>query len=41
VADFRNLWGKPPNARIVAENYPAAAFDELVNSVGQLARRIG
>ena len=41
VADFRNLWGHPPNARIVSENHPAAAFDELVASVGALARRLG
>ncbi|MET4590423.1 nucleoside hydrolase [Arthrobacter sp. 754] len=41
VADFRDLWGKPPNARIVTDNYPAAAFDELVASIGGLARRIG
>jgi purine nucleosidase len=40
VADYRNLWGQPPNARIVSDNNPAAAFDELVKSVGGLARRL-
>lgn len=40
VADYRNLWGHPHNARIVSENHPAAAFDELVGSVGALARRL-
>jgi purine nucleosidase len=40
VADYRNLWGQPPNARIVADIRPAAAFDELVKSVGGLARRL-
>lgn len=39
VADYRNLWGKPPNARIVSGNHPAAAFDELVSSLGALAAR--
>lgn len=40
VADYRNLWGHPHNARIVSENHPEAAFDELVESVGALARRL-
>ncbi|WP_423184406.1 nucleoside hydrolase [Arthrobacter sp. NyZ413] len=40
VADFRGLWGEPPNARIVVENHPAEAFDELVRSVGGLGRRL-
>ncbi|HEY8701209.1 MAG TPA: nucleoside hydrolase [Arthrobacter sp.] len=40
VADYRSLWGQPPNARIVSDNYPVAAFDELVKSVGSLARRL-
>ena len=41
VADFRGLWGEAPNARIVSENEPAAAFAEFVSSVGALARRLG
>ncbi|MGM9473118.1 nucleoside hydrolase [Pseudarthrobacter sp. YS3] len=41
VADYRDLWGKPPNARIVTDNHPAAAFEELVASIGGLARRMG
>jgi inosine-uridine nucleoside N-ribohydrolase len=40
VADYRNLWGHPHNARIVSENNPGAAFHELVESVGGLARRL-
>ncbi|MBT2532487.1 nucleoside hydrolase [Arthrobacter sp. ISL-48] len=40
VADYRNLWGHPHNARIVSDNNPRAAFDELVKSVGGLARRL-
>ncbi|MFF1254331.1 nucleoside hydrolase [Pseudarthrobacter sp. NPDC058329] len=41
VADFRGLWGQPPNARVVSVNYPDAAFRELVSAVGSLARRLG
>ncbi|WP_354189035.1 nucleoside hydrolase [Arthrobacter sp. UYCu712] len=41
VADFRGLWGLPPNARIVATNDPGQCFDELISSVGALARGIG
>lgn len=41
VADYRRLWGHAPNARIVSDNHPAAAFDELVASVGGMARRLG
>ncbi|MDR6507808.1 nucleoside hydrolase [Arthrobacter oryzae] len=41
VADYRALWGHPFNARIVSENHPEAAFDELVTAVGSLARRLG
>jgi inosine-uridine nucleoside N-ribohydrolase len=41
VADFRGLWGAPPNARVVSANYPEAAFRELVSAVGSLARRLG
>jgi inosine-uridine nucleoside N-ribohydrolase len=37
VADFRGIWGQPPNARIVAGNNPEQCFDELINSVGRLA----
>lgn len=40
VADFRGLWGEPPNARIVSENHPGEAFAELVRSLGGLARRL-
>ncbi|MDQ0634460.1 hypothetical protein QFZ40_002369 [Arthrobacter pascens] len=40
MADYRNLWGHPHNARIVSDNNPGAAFDELVKSVGGLARRL-
>ncbi|MCU1533219.1 MAG: Inosine/uridine-preferring nucleoside hydrolase [Arthrobacter sp.] len=38
VADFRGLWGLPPNARIVSDNNPGQCFDELLSSVGALAR---
>ena len=41
VADFRGLWGEPPNARIVSENHPEESFAELVAGVGTLARRLG
>ncbi|WP_422936595.1 nucleoside hydrolase [Sinomonas sp. P47F7] len=41
VADYRGLWGEPPNARIVSGNRPAEAFAEFVSSVGALARRLG
>jgi inosine-uridine nucleoside N-ribohydrolase len=41
VADFRGLWGVPPNARVVSANHPEAAFQELVCAVGGLARRLG
>lgn len=40
VADFRGLWGLPPNARIVADNDPGQCFDELISSVGALARSL-
>ncbi|KSU77516.1 Inosine-uridine nucleoside N-ribohydrolase [Pseudarthrobacter enclensis] len=41
VADFRGLWGLPPNARIVTANDPRQAFRELVSAVGGLAARLG
>lgn len=41
VADFRGLWGVPPNARIVSGNNPEQAFRELVTAVGRLAARVG
>jgi hypothetical protein len=40
VADYRNLWKHPPNARIVAKNNPEQAFGELIRSVGGLAARL-
>lgn len=40
VADYRGLWGKAPNARIVAENDPQQCFGELLSSVGGLARKL-
>ncbi|TLM83792.1 nucleoside hydrolase [Pseudarthrobacter sp. NamE5] len=41
VADFRGLWGRAPNARIVADNNPGQAFRQLVSRVGALAARLG
>ncbi len=41
VADFRGLWGLPPNARIVSDNNPGHCFDELISSVGALGARRG
>jgi purine nucleosidase len=41
VADYRGLWGEPPNARIVSANHPEEAFAELIRSLGGLARQIG
>jgi inosine-uridine nucleoside N-ribohydrolase len=40
VADYRGLWGEPPNARIVSDNRPEEAFAEFIASVGALARRL-
>jgi len=40
VADYRGLWGLPPNARIVMSNNPKQCFDELIESVGALAGRL-
>lgn len=40
VADFRELWGHPANARIVSDNNPEQAFRELVSSIGALAARL-
>lgn len=40
VADFRGLWGLAPNARIVTGNNPEHCFDELISSVGALARTL-
>ncbi|HEV7168795.1 MAG TPA: nucleoside hydrolase [Micrococcaceae bacterium] len=40
VADYRGLWGKPPNARIVAGNDPEQCFAELIGSIGALARKL-
>ncbi|MDQ4500882.1 nucleoside hydrolase [Sinomonas sp. ASV322] len=41
VADYRGLWGEPPNARIVSDNRPDESFAEFVRSVGALARTLG
>jgi purine nucleosidase len=41
VVDYRGIWGKPANARIVTENSPEDCFDELLTSIGALARRLG
>lgn len=40
VADYRDLWGHPRNARIVSDNNPEQAFAELIRSVGGLAARL-
>jgi hypothetical protein len=40
VADFRGIWNEPPNARIVTWNEPEQCFDELISSVGALARTL-
>jgi len=40
VADYRNLWKHPPNARIVSDNNPQQAFRELVRAIGALAVRL-
>lgn len=40
VADYRKLWGHPPNARVVSGNNPEQAFQELIQSVGALAARL-
>ena len=41
VADFRGLWGLAPNVRIVSDNNPGQCFDELISSIGALARAVG
>ncbi|MBM7769792.1 nucleoside hydrolase [Glutamicibacter nicotianae] len=40
VADFRGLWGKPANAHVVSQNDPNAGFQELVQRLGALARKL-
>jgi inosine-uridine nucleoside N-ribohydrolase len=40
VADFRGIWKEPTNARIVTSNDPEQCFDELISSVGALARTL-
>ena len=40
VADYRGLWGRKPNARIVSWNDPEATFREVLGSIGVLARRL-
>ena len=40
VADYRGLWGKPANARIVSSNNPESGFAELLTRVGALARKL-
>ncbi len=40
VADYRGLWGKAPNARIVVDNDPEQCFEELIASVGGVAREL-
>ncbi|GGL77583.1 nucleoside hydrolase [Glutamicibacter protophormiae] len=40
VADFRGLWGKPANAKVVTENNPARGFDELREKLADLALRM-
>ncbi len=40
VADYRGLWGKAPNARIVVDNDPEQCFGDLIGSVGALAREL-
>lgn len=40
VADFRGIWNEPANARIVTSNDPGRCFDELISSVGALARTL-
>lgn len=40
VADFRGIWKEPANARIVVSNDPGQCFDEVISSVGALARSL-
>lgn len=40
VADFRGLWGKPANAKVITENNPARGFDELREKLAALAGRM-
>lgn len=40
AADYRGLWGRKPNARIVNWNDPPAVFDEVLGSIAALARRL-
>ena len=40
VADWAGMWGREPNAAVVVRTDPAAFFDQLVERVGALARRV-
>jgi len=39
VADFRGLWGKPNNARIVSRNDPVQGFAELKEKLAKMVRK--
>ena len=40
VADEGNFWGRPPNALIADDTDVDAFFDELINTIGRLARTV-
>lgn len=41
VADWRRVWGRPPNLEVAVEADVAAFFERFIERVGDLARRVG
>ncbi len=41
VADWRGMWGRPPNADVVINTDPAEFFRRLIDRVGPYARAVG
>ena len=39
VADFRHLWGRPPNCDVAVSADSAAFLDRFIERVGALAER--
>ncbi|MER3418555.1 MAG: hypothetical protein C4343_05565, partial [Chloroflexota bacterium] len=41
VADWRRVWGRPPNLEVAVEASVGVFFDRFIERVGDLARRVG
>lgn len=41
VADWRRVWGRPPNLEVAIEADVGVFFDRFIERVGDLARRVG